>query len=95
MQTQDSKDYSCSEKSKLKDSKPAPPRDDTAESAKKEGKKKKRFWEKKRKCITDMKEQFPATGINAEAPKKKTRARYFNYKKKGHYANDCTKPLKN
>ena len=72
MQTQGSKNSSCSEKPKPKDLKPAPSRDNAAEPAKKEDKKdkKKKFWNQRRDYI---KEQTSATGVNTKAPKKKTR----------------------
>ena len=52
--------------------------DDIAEPTKKNGKKKKRFQTHKQECTKDQKDQFPATGVNIEAPKKKIRARYLN-----------------
>ena len=69
VQTQGSKDSSCSKKPKLKDPKPASSRDNAAELAKKENRKdkKKRPWNQRQK------EQPPATDTNNEAPKKKKR----------------------
>ena len=99
VQTQGSKDSSHSEEPKPKDPKPAPSRDDAAELAKKEDRKdkKKKLQNRRQK----RNKQTPATGDNTEAPKKKKKRRdlskvtYFNCDKKGHYANDCTKPPKN
>ena len=96
VQTQDSsyKDSCRSKKFKPKDSKPAPSCDDVAEPAKKEDKKKKkkRLRNQRREHTG---EQTPATGVNTKALKKKIKARYFNYNKKSHYANECTEPPKN
>ena len=95
VQTQGSshKDSPRSEEPKPKDSKPASSRDDTAEPVKKEDKKekKKKLWNQRRERTG---EQTPATRVNTKAPKKKIKARYFNYNKKGHYANECTKSPK-
>ena len=80
-----------SKEPKPKDPKPAPLRDDAAEPAKKEDRK-----EKKKKLRNQRREhtgeQIPAIGVNTEAPKKKLKARCFTCNKKGHYANECTKP---
>ena len=67
------------------------------ESAKKEDKKdkKKKFQGQRREYTKEQKEQTPATGINKAASKRKLKVRYFNYNKKGYYANNCTKPPKN
>ena len=65
-----------------------------AKSAKKKNrKKKKKRFRNQRQEYTG--EQTPATGINTKVPKKKIKARCFNYNKKGHYANEYTKPPKN
>ena len=47
--------------------------------------------------MREQKEQILATDINITKaePKKKLKSRCFNYNKKDHYANNCTKPLKN
>ena len=100
MQSQGSnnKDSSRFEESKPRNPKPAPPRDNAvAEPAKKEDRKnkKKRFREQKWEHTKERKKQTPATGVNKAAPKKKLKVRCFNYDKKGHYANDWTKPPKN
>ena len=88
------KDSPRSEEPKPKDPKPASSRDNAAEPAKKKDRKekKKRLQNQRRKYTG---EQTPATGVNTEAPKKKVKARCFNSNKKGHYANECTKPPKN
>ena len=96
MQTQSSshKDSPRSKKPKPKDSKPDSSRDNVAKPAKKEDRK-----EKKKKLRNQKKKhtgkQIPATRVNTKASKKKIIARYFNCNKKGHYANECTKPPKN
>ena len=94
VQTQVSKDSSCSKKPKLKDLKPVSSRDDVAELAKKKDRK-----DKKKKLRNQRwKEQPPATDANTEASKKKKKKHdpsevtYFNCDKKGYYANNCTKP---
>ena len=96
VQTQGSshKDLPRSEKPKPKDPKPAPSCDNVAEPAKKEDKKnkKKRLQNQRQEHIC---EQTPTTDDNTKAPKKKIKARCFIYNKKSHYANECTKPLKN
>ena len=80
-----------SEEPKPKDPKPAPSCDNATEPAKKEDRKekKKRLRNQRRECTG---EQTPATRVNTEAPKKKLKVRCFNCNKKGHYANECTKP---
>ena len=96
VQTQSSshKDSPCSKKPKPKDPKPAPSSDNAAELAKKEDRKdKKKKLGNQRRKHTD--EQTPATGVNTEAPKNKVKVRCFNCNKKDHYANECTKPIKN
>ena len=99
VQTQSSKDFSRSEKPKSKDSKPALSCDNAAEPAKKEDRKDKK--KKLRNCRREQSEQTLATGDNTEAPKKKEKRRdpsevtCFNCDKKSHYANNCTKLLKN
>ena len=96
VQTQGSshKNSSCSKKPKPKDPKPAPSRDNAAKQAKNKDRKekKKKLWNQKREHTG---EQTPATGVNTKAPKKKIKAKCFNCNKKGHYANECTKPPKN
>ena len=101
VQTQGSshKDSPRSEERKPKDPKPAPSHDDAAEPAKKEDRKdKKKKLQNRRR---EQNEQTPATGDNTKAPKKKKKRRdssevtCFNCNKKGHYANNCTKPPKN
>ena len=97
-QGSNNKDSSCSEEPKPKDPKLAPPRDNAAaEPDKKEDRKnkKKRFREQRQEYTGEWKKQTPATGVNKTAPKKKLKVRCFNSDKKGHYANDCTKSLKN
>ena len=97
-QGSNNKDSSRSEEPKPKDLKPAPPRNDAAaEPAKKEDRKdkKKRFRGQRQEYTGEQKEQIPATGVNEAALKKKLKVRCFNYNKKSHYANDCTKPSKN
>ena len=92
------KDSSHSEEPKPKDPKPSLPCDNAAaKPAKKKDRKdkKKRFRGQRREHIGERKEQVPATGDNEAAPKKKLKIRYFNCDKKGHYANNCTKPPKN
>ena len=100
VQIQGSKDFSRSEEPKLKDPKPAPSYDNVAEPAKKKDRKDKK--KKLRNRRREQNKQTPATRDNTEAPKKKKKKRrdpskitYFNCDKKNHYANDCTKPLKN
>ena len=70
-----------------------------AKLAKKKDKKnkKKRFQGQKQKHIREQKRQILATGVNVTkaASKKKLKVRYFNYNKKGHYTNNCTKLSKN
>ena len=100
MQTQSSnyKDLPCSKESKSKDPKSAPPCNNMAEPAKKEGKKKKKSQRHRRECTGKWKEQLSVTGVITKVPKKKKKRRdpseiiYFNYDKEGHYANNCTKP---
>ena len=101
VQTQGSshKDSPRSEEPKHKEPKPAPSRDDAAEPAKKEDKKdKKKKLQNRRR---EQNKQTPATGDNAEVPRKKRKRRdsnevtYFNCDKKGHYASNCTEPPKN
>ena len=96
MQTQGSshKDSSRSEKPKPKNPKPAASCDNAVEPAKREDrkKKKKRLRNQRREHIG---EQTPVIGVNTKALKKKIKARYFNYNKKSHYANECTKSPKN
>ena len=97
-QGSNNKNSSRSEEPKPKDPKPAPPQNNmAAEPDKKENKKdiKKRFRGQRREHTGERKEQTLATGINKTAPKKKLKVRCFNCNKKGHYANDCTKPPKN
>ena len=71
--------------------KPASSRDNAAKPAKKkdrkERKKKLRNWKREHTGV-----QTPATGVNTKALKKKLKTRCFNYYKKGHYANEWTKP---
>ena len=100
MQSQGSnkKDSSRSKELKPKDPKSAPIRDNAAAKlAKKKDRKdkKKRFRGQKREHTEEQKEQAPATGINKAASKKKLKVRCYNCDKKGHYANNCTKPPKN
>ena len=96
MQTQGSshKNSPRSKEPKHKDPKPAPSRDNAAEPAKKEDRKKKknRLQNQKREHTG---EQTPATGVNTEAPKKKLKARCFYCNKKNHFANEYTKLPKN
>ena len=96
VQTQGSsyKDSPHSKKSKPKDPKPAPSRDDMAKPVKTEDRKekKKRLRNQKREHTG---EQTSATRVNTEALKKKVKARCFNCNKKGNYANECIKPPKN
>ena len=94
MQTQSSKDSSRSEVFKPKDPKPAPSSDNVVEPAKKEDRKdkKKRLRNQRREHTG---EQTSAIDVNIKAPKKKIKARCFNSNKKGYYANEYTKPLKN
>ena len=97
-QGSNNKDSSRSEESKPKDPKPALLLDNAAvEPAKKKDKKdkKKRFWGQKRKYTGERKKQTPATDVNKAVPKKKLKVRCFNCDKKGHYANNYTKPPKN
>ena len=94
------------EESRTKEAKPAegktlaPPRTIAAESLEQDKKdrkdKKRRFWERRERS-----EDTPATGDNAiDASKKKKKNRdrdtsgvmCYNYNKKGHFANTCTKP---
>ena len=77
VQTSGSKDFSCPEKPKPKDPKPAPSRDNAAEPTKMQDKKekKKKFRNQKREHTG---EQTPATGVNTKALKKKLKARCFN-----------------
>ena len=99
VQTKGSKDFFHSEKSKLKDPKPALSRDNMAEPAKKEDRKKKK--KRLQGCRQEQNKQTPATGDNTKALKKKKKRRdpskiiYFNCNKKGHYASNCIKSLKN
>ena len=95
LQTQGSKDSSHSKESKPKNLKSAPPCNDKAESIKKESEKKKKSWEHRRKRIGKWKKQSLAIGVNTKAPKKKIRAKCFNYNKKSHYTNNCIEPSKN
>ena len=101
VQTQGSKNLSCPKKTKPKDSKSAPLRDNAAKSLKKDNKKdkKKRFLSQKREHTGERKEQTPATNVNTTNVLKKKKKRcdiseimYFNYDKKGHFASNCTKP---
>ena len=94
MQIQRSKHFSCFNKSKPKDLKPALSHNNVAVPAKKEDKKdkKKRFRNQRR---DHTKEQTSATGVNTEASKKKIKTGCFNYNKKGHYTNECIKLSKN
>ena len=101
MQTQGSKDLSRPRKTKPKDSKSAPSRDNAAKSPKKDDRKdkKKRFRGQRREHIEERKEQTPATNVNTTNVLKKKKKRhdvseitYFNCDKKGHFASDCTKP---
>ena len=97
-QGSNNKDFSHSKKSKSKDPKPVPPRNNAAaELAEKEDKKhkKKRFRKQRREHTGQQKEQTPATGVNKVILKKKLKVRCFNCDKKDHYANNCTKPQKN
>ena len=99
VQTQGSKDSSRSKEPKPKDLKPAPSRDNVAEPVKKENRKnkKKRLQNHRR----EQNKQIPATNKNTKAPKKKKKRRdpsevtCLNRDKKGHYASNCTEPLKN
>ena len=86
------KNLSRFKESKSKDLKSAPPRDDTVELDKKEGKRKKRSRRQRRERTKDQKKHSPAIGVNTKAPKKKIRARCFNWNKKNHYANDYIEP---
>ena len=96
VQTQGSshKDSLRSKESKPTDLKPAPLRDNAAEPAKKKDRK-----EKKKRLRNHGREhpgeQTPATGVNTKAPKKKIKAKCFNYNKKSHYTNEYTKSPKN
>ena len=96
VQTQGSshKNSPRSDEPKPKDPKPAPSHDNAAKPAKKEDRKenKKSLQNQRRKHTS---EQNPATRVNTKAPKMKVKARCFNYNKKGHYANEYTKPPKN
>ena len=101
VQTQGSKDSSRPKKTKLKDPKSAPLHDNAAESPKKNNRKdkKKRFWGQKREHTRKQKEQTPATNVNTTNVSKKKKKKHdvseimcFNCDKKGHFANDCTKP---
>ena len=101
VQTQGSKDLFCPKKTKSKDLKSVPLCDDAAELPKKDNKKdkKKKFQDQKREYTGKRKEQTLATIVNTtdvSKEKKKKRAiceiTYFNCNKKGHFANDCTKP---
>ena len=101
MQTQGSKDSFCPKKTKPKDLKSAPSRDNAAESSKKNNKKdkKKRFRGQRWKHTGERKEQTLATNVNTiNVSKKKKKRRdvnkitYFNCDKKGHFASDYTKP---
>ena len=80
-----------SKEPKPKDPKPALLYDNAAEPAKKKDRKgkKKRLRNQRREHTG---EQTSATGVNTKAPKKKLKARCFNWNKKSHYANECTKP---
>ena len=95
VQTQGSshKNSPRSEKPKPKNPKPALSCDNAAELAKK------KYRKKKKKRLRNQKwehtEQTLATGINIKGSKKKIKARCFNYNKKGHYTNECTKLSKN
>ena len=82
MQTQASshKDLPRFEKPKPEDPKPAPSRNNVTEPAKKEDRKeKKKGLRNQRQEHTD--EQIPATEVNTKTPKKKIKARCFNYNK--------------
>ena len=95
-QIQSSKDFSRSEESKPKDLKPAPSNNATEPAKKKDKKEKKKRSQGQRQERTGEKaEQSLAIGVNTKVPKKKIKAKYFNYNKKGHFANECTKPPKN
>ena len=97
-QGSNNKDSSRSKEPKPKDPKSASLRDNAAaEPAKKKNRKdkKKRFRRQKREHTGERKEQTPATDVNKAALKKKLKVRCFNYDKKGHYANNCTKIRKN
>ena len=99
VQTQGSKDSSCSKEPKPKDLKLALLRDNAAEPAKKKDKKdkKKMLWN----CRREQNKQTPATGDNTKAPKKKKKKRdpskvtYFNCDKKDYYVSNRTKSPKN
>lgn len=96
LQTQDfnNKDSYHSKKLKLKDLNAALSCDNIVELAKKVDKKNKkiRFWGQRQEHIGERKKQTPATNVNVTktAPKKKLKFKYFNYDKKGYYANNCT-----
>ena len=103
MQTHGSTDLSRPKKTKPKDLKSAPSRDDAAESPKKDNSKdkKKKFWDQRQNHTGERKEQTLATNVNTTNILKKKKKRrdvseimYFNCDKKGHFASNCTE-LKN
>lgn len=98
-QSSNNKNFSRLEKSKLKDSKLAPSRNNAAEPAKKKDRKnkKKRFRGQRQKHTGKRDDQTQTTNINiTEAvEKKKFKIRCFNCDKIGHYIKNCIKPLKN
>ena len=102
VQTQGSnnKDIFCSKEPKPKDLKPALLRDNAAmEPAKKEDRKdkKKKFRKQRQNYIGEQKEQTLTINVNVTETtlKKMLKARYFNYDKNSHYANNYTKLPKN